>query len=85
MQPLRTLGDFSASLFHCDYRRSAVRVALVVGTILLAINHGSAFLKGNMTRQRWVSAALTYLVPYIVNVHGQYNYRHKSRGSQTRY
>jgi len=28
MQPLRTLSDFGTSLFHRDYRRSAVRVAL---------------------------------------------------------
>ena len=53
MQPLRTLSDFGTSLFHRDYRWSAVRVALVVGTILMAINHGSALLQGNMKRQRW--------------------------------
>ncbi|NJL86901.1 MAG: nitrate/nitrite transporter NrtS [Leptolyngbyaceae cyanobacterium SM1_1_3] len=25
-----------------------------------------------MTGDRWLSAAITYLVPYGVNVHGQY-------------
>ena len=46
----------------------------------MAINHGSALLQGNMKRQRWISAALTYLVPYTVNVHGQYSYRRKQQG-----
>lgn len=50
----------------------AVRVALVVGSILFTINHGAAVAKGEMTKGRWISAALTYCVPYAVSVHGQY-------------
>lgn len=50
----------------------AVRVALVVGTVLLAINHGAALLQGRMTWGRWMSALSTYCVPYAVNIHGQY-------------
>jgi len=26
-----------------------------------------------MTSDRWLAASLTYLVPYLVNVHGQYS------------
>lgn len=51
--------------------RRAVRVALLVGTLLFAINHGPALVSGAMTFSRWVSAGLTYLVPFIVNLHGQ--------------
>jgi hypothetical protein len=50
----------------------AVRVALVVGTVLFVINHGAAVRSGNMTQARWISAGLTYLVPYAVSIHGQY-------------
>ena len=50
----------------------ALRVALVVGTILFAINHGAALTQGKMTKARWFSALLTDGVPYAVNIYGQY-------------
>lgn len=50
---------------------TAIRVALVVGTILFMINHGSALAEGKMSRSRWFSALLTYIVPYCVSIHGQ--------------
>lgn len=50
---------------------TALRVAAVVGSILFVINHGTALLQGEMNRDRWLSAGLTYLVPYIVSIHGQ--------------
>lgn len=50
---------------------TAIRVALVVGTILFMINHGSALAEGKMNRNRWFAALLTYIVPYCVNIHGQ--------------
>lgn len=64
---------FIRALGQRQYRSTAVRVALVVGTVLLLINHGSAVAQGRMNRTRWISALLTYLVPYSVNVHGQYS------------
>jgi hypothetical protein len=39
----------------------------------LTINHGYAIIGGRMTSDRWLGASLTYLVPYLVNVHGQYS------------
>lgn len=50
----------------------AVRVAFVIGTLLFAINHGAAVRSGTMTQARWISAGLTYLVPYAVSIHGQF-------------
>ena len=52
-------------------RATAIRVALCVGTILFSINHGRALLAQEMTGSRWVSAILTYLVPFMVSIHGQ--------------
>lgn len=49
----------------------ALRVALLVGTLLFVINHGPALVSGSMTLNRWVSAGLSYLVPFVVNLHGQ--------------
>ncbi|ACA98023.1 MULTISPECIES: nitrate/nitrite transporter NrtS1 [Cyanophyceae] len=61
---LQTLGDRTL-------HSTAIRVALIVGTVIFCINHGSAFLHGAMTRTRWTSMVLTYFVPYCVNLHGQ--------------
>lgn len=52
--------------------RVASRVAVVVGSILFTINHGIPLLQGTMTQGRWISAVLTYCVPYAVSIHGQY-------------
>jgi hypothetical protein len=45
-----------------------LKYAVVVGTILLAINHGDAVLSGELTADRWVRMALTAVVPYWVSV-----------------
>jgi len=74
------LKGYFASLIDPKFAPTALKVAVVVGSILFIINHGHALLNGNMGRDRWMSAGLTYLVPYFVNIHGQYIsvYRHKS-------
>ena len=51
---------------------TAIKVSLVVGTMIFAINHGYALLNRKMTRQRWISGLISYLIPYSVNIHGQY-------------
>ncbi|MGH3500010.1 MAG: nitrate/nitrite transporter NrtS [Nocardioidaceae bacterium] len=40
--------------------------ALVVGTILFAINHLDTVLRGAATAETWVKIAITYLVPFCV-------------------
>ena len=56
----------------------ALRVSLVVGSVLFTINHGAALVKGEMTRTRWLSGLVTYLVPYSVSIHGQHTSRRRS-------
>lgn len=63
---------YFASLIEPKFVPTAIKVALVVGSILFTINHGSAVLQGSMSRDRWISGLLTYIVPYFVNIHGQY-------------
>ena len=50
---------------------SALKVALVVGTILLLINQYDALFSD--TEIRWFSAVLTYCVPFVVFLLGRKN------------
>ncbi|MDB9373726.1 nitrate/nitrite transporter NrtS [Nodularia sphaerocarpa] len=63
---------YFASLIEPKLVTTAVKVALIVGSILFIINHGSALWQGKMSSERWISATISYLVPYCVNIHGQY-------------
>lgn len=72
MKLLRTCKEFCLCLFNPHMMHTALKVSIVVGSILFVINHGSALVKGQMNRERWLSASITYLIPYMVNIHGQY-------------
>ncbi|WP_180381184.1 nitrate/nitrite transporter NrtS [Fischerella sp. NIES-3754] len=77
---MKTFKEFGLCLFNQDMMPTALKVSVVVGSILLfIINHGSALIKGQMNRDRWISAGVTYLIPYIVNIHGQYVSRSRKR------
>jgi hypothetical protein len=52
-----------------DVVRRATKVAILVGTILLAINHGDALLMGQLDGVRLTKILLTYLVPYLVSTY----------------
>jgi hypothetical protein len=62
--------------------RRSVRVAAVIGTVLFTINHGPALLGGEMRRDRWISAGFTYIVPFLVSIHGQSLGRRRSSSNQ---
>lgn len=47
--------------------RRALKYALVVGAILLGINHGDALLRGDVNQGRALRMALTVVVPYVVS------------------
>jgi hypothetical protein len=50
----------------------ALRVSAVIGTLLAAINHYDDWLRGEtMSVINLFQIGLTYLVPYIVSIHGQ--------------
>jgi hypothetical protein len=50
-------------------RRSAI-IALIVGTVLLAINQGDVLLAGRWDAALAWNAPLTYVVPFIVATWG---------------
>ena len=47
--------------------RRSLGYAVVVGAILIAINHGDALLRGELAPGRVLKMALTVLVPYCVS------------------
>jgi hypothetical protein len=52
-----------------DIVHRATKVALIVGTLLLLINHGDALLAGQLDGRRILKILLTYLVPYGVSTY----------------
>ncbi len=63
-------------LLNPKYVNKGIKVALFVGTAIFFINHGAALVGGEMTTQRWFSGISSYIVPYLVNIHGQWSNRH---------
>ncbi|MGH9867210.1 MAG: nitrate/nitrite transporter NrtS [Candidatus Polarisedimenticolia bacterium] len=47
--------------------RRALKYAVIVGTVLIAINHGDAILHGTLDTGRLLRMGLTVMVPYIVS------------------
>lgn len=47
--------------------RRALSTAIVVGTILIVINHGEAILRGQIDLDRLSKMMLTVCVPYLVS------------------
>ena len=75
------MKSFLSALIDRELSPGAVKVAMVVGTVLFSINHGPALANGKMTPARWLAGLLTYAVPYSVNIHGQYAYRKRQSPS----
>ena len=47
--------------------KRAAKYAVVVGTILISINHGDALLRGEIGAARLLKMGLTVMVPYLVS------------------
>jgi hypothetical protein len=64
------MGDSGRCLRHAitypRLRKTAFLTALVVGTILTAINQGTLIGGGHFPAQLWWKVPLTYCVPYLV-------------------
>lgn len=48
--------------------RRGLKFAVVVGAILIVINHGDAILSGHLSASTYVKMGLTVIVPYMVSV-----------------
>ena len=49
------------------YLKRTVRIALIFGSILFAINHLDEVVLGHASASVWLKGALTYLVPFSVS------------------
>lgn len=47
--------------------KRALKYAVIVGAVLITINHGDAILRGDLPPGRWFRMGLTMLVPYVVS------------------
>jgi hypothetical protein len=59
----------SPRTYRAILRRSAL-TALVVGTVLVAINHGPGILHAGLTPALWWQVPVTYVVPFCVATWG---------------
>jgi hypothetical protein len=50
-----------------EHLRRTLTIAVVVGTVLTAINHADVIARGDATSTTVAKAALNYLVPFIVS------------------
>ena len=47
--------------------KRGLKYAVIVGSILVSINHGDRVLHGTISTYQWCQIALTYAVPYVVS------------------
>jgi len=52
---------------HPKVIATATRFSLIVGPVLVMINHGDSILQDSMSNEDWLKSALTMVVPYIVS------------------
>lgn len=53
--------------FKRESLRRTIPIALVVGTVLIALNHGDRILSGDAETATWIRAGTNFLVPFIVS------------------
>ncbi len=62
-------GLFLKNFFKRETVLRALKVAMVVGPILIIINHHDAILSMELHRHLYIKIALTFLVPYCVSAY----------------
>ena len=61
------MSDWLTLAIQPNVVRRALKFALIVGAVLITINHGYAILHGQVTHGRVLQMCLTVLVPYTVS------------------
>ena len=67
-------GNKRSIISYCLERATllfALKLALVVGTILAFINHGQAIFTGHLTFDQLIPMLITYCVPFSVSLYSQ--------------
>jgi len=63
------MRNWLQAAFEWSVVKRALTCALVVGTVLISINHGDAILDGDVSGGRLARMGLTVLVPYCVSTY----------------
>jgi hypothetical protein len=66
LPPWRTPYEAARAVIHGPHLAKTLFTALIVGTILFAINHLDTVLRGQATAGTWIEIGVTYLVPFAV-------------------
>ena len=63
------MTDWFAAALQRDVAGRSFRIAVVVGTLLVAINQGNYVLAGGLPADAAWKIPLTFLVPYVVSTY----------------
>jgi hypothetical protein len=63
-----TVAEWCALACRISVVKRGLKFAVVVGFILIAINHGDVILRGELQPINYVKMGLTVVVPYMVSV-----------------
>jgi hypothetical protein len=76
------MRDLMRAALQASVVRRALRFAVVVGSVLVSINHGDAILRGDVDGGRLRRMALTVMVPYLVSTFSSVGAIRELRGSK---
>jgi hypothetical protein len=65
--PASPLADALEICLRREHLRGTLPIALVVGTILTAINQADVIVAGEASTTTWIKATLNYCVPFVVS------------------
>ncbi len=65
----KRLDLFVKNFFRRETVVRAIKVAVIVGPILIIINHHDALLRFELHHHLYIKIALTFLVPYFVSAY----------------
>lgn len=63
------MTNWIAIALRADVFLRSIKVAAIVGTILVGINQGDAILNGEFTPELAWKVPMTYMVPYLVSTY----------------
>ncbi len=64
--------------FEASILKRSLIVTLLVGTVLMMINHGDAIISGSVTSTHIFKIVLTYIVPFLVSTYSSVESKRKS-------
>jgi len=66
---IKAISEYLSIAFSREICTTSLKVSLIVGTLLVLINHGAAVFDSSVTTENVWQIALTYLVPFCVSTY----------------